>query len=307
LLDVIVVGAGPAGLSGALILGRCRRRVLVLDDGHPRNAAACALHGFLSRDGIAPGELLHIGREQLRPYTTVELRHAEVTAAERGDHRFTVTLRGGERCDSRFLLLATGVVDDIPDVPGIERFYGASVHHCPYCDGWEHRDEPLAIYGRVDDGAGLALELTAWSRDLVLLTDGPSALSRQDGERLAAHGIGVREEPIARLDGTEGRLKRIVFATGDVLARRAMFFSRGQRQRSDLAARLGCEVNGAGTVITGEHEATSVPGLFVAGDASRRAQLAIIAAAEGASAAFAINMALIKDQLVQAEREEARV
>jgi thioredoxin reductase len=192
----------------------------------------------------------------------------------------------------------------MPEVAGIERFYGASVHHCPYCDGWEHRDEPLAIYGRGDDGAGLALELTAWSRDLVLLTDGPGALSRHGGERLVAHGIGACEEPIERLEGEGSQLERIVFATGDVLERRAMFFSRGQRQRCELAARLGCEFNGAGTVITGEHESTSVPGLYVAGDASRRAQLAIIAAAEGASAVFAINMALIKDQLAHEEREE---
>ncbi len=301
-VDVIIVGAGPAGLSAALILGRCRRRVLVLDDGHPRNIVSHALHGFLTRDGISPTELLRIGREQLAPYTTVELRHAEVTAAERGDRQFTVTLRSGERCTARFLLLATGMVDDVPQIEGIERFYGASIHHCPYCDGWEHRDEPVAIYGKGQDGTGLALELTAWSHDLMLVTDGPGELTQRHRERLAANGIGVREEPIARLEGDGSQLERIVFADGSVLPRGAMFFSRGQRQRSDLAERLGCEFNEAGTVITGEHESTCVPGVFVAGDASYRTQLAVIAAAEGASAAFAINTALIKNALARDEQ-----
>ena len=169
--------------------------------------------------------------------------------------------------------------------------------HCPYCDGWEVRDQPLAVYGKGEHGIGLALELTAWSRDLVLCTDGPSELSNDDLERLARHGVNIREEQVVRLEGTEGVLERIVFVNGDSLTRRALFFSTGEHQRSDLPAKLGCEFTDKGAVKTGECETTNVPGVYVAGDASRRVQLVIVAAAEGAEAAFAINTALLKEDL----------
>ena len=175
--DVIVIGAGPAGLSAALMLGRCRRRVLVCDTGKPRNAASRAMHGFLSRDGIAPADFLKIAREQMQRYDTVELRDIEVTAAECRESRFHVTLADGSVQQSRKLLIATGVVDNLPEVPGFRELFGTSVFHCPYCDGWEVRDRPLAIYGRAERGLGLSLELLGWSRDLVLCTDGPSEIS----------------------------------------------------------------------------------------------------------------------------------
>jgi thioredoxin reductase len=295
--DLIVVGAGPAGLSAALILGRCRRRVLVCDAGRPRNAASRALHGFLTRDGTDPAELRRLGREQLRPYPGVELRDAGVADARRVGGRFEVTLAGGDRLRCRKLLLATGVVDEVPAVEGIEPLYGRSVFHCPYCDGWEVRDRPLAAYGRGRVGRGLALELTAWSRDIVLCTDGPPELSPRAADRLARNGIAVRQERIARLEGADGLLERIVFADGPPLARRALFFNTGQRQGSGLPAKLGCTFTPRGAVQTGAYEATNVPGLYVAGDASRRVQLAVVAASEGAKAAFAINTALLREDL----------
>jgi thioredoxin reductase len=152
--DVIIVGGGPAGLSAALVLGRSRRRVLVCDNGRPRNAASHGLHGYLTRDGILPGELLRIGGEQLEPYG-VEFRQIEAADAERDVGGFSVLLAGGECVRSRLLLVATGVVDRLPEIDGVRELYGRSVFHCPYCDGWEMRDEPLAVYGRGRQGAGL--------------------------------------------------------------------------------------------------------------------------------------------------------
>lgn len=294
--DVIIIGAGPAGLSAALILGRCRRRVLVCDTGRPRNAASHAMHGFLSRDGMPPREFLRIARDQLRPYDTVELRDIEVTAAECRDARFHVTLADGSSLDARKLLIATGVVDNLPEIPGFRELYGTSVFHCPYCDGWEVRDQPLAIYGRGARGLGLSLELTGWSRDLVLCTDGPSEIEPDALARLDRHGIRVREERVVRLEG-ETRLERIVFAAGPPLDRTALFFTTGQTQQSELAVRLGCEMNEKGTVHTGRYEATHLTGLYVAGDASRAVQWVVVAAAEGAEAAFDINTALLKEDL----------
>jgi thioredoxin reductase len=297
ILDVVIVGAGPAGLSAALILGRCRRRVVVFDAGHPRNQASHALHGYLTRDGIEPAELRRIGREQLRQYETIELISAEVTAAKRVADGFEVTVDDHRKVYSRKLLLTTGVVDHLPEIDGLLPLYGKSVFHCPYCDGWEQRDQPIAVYGRTHHGSGLALELTGWSKDLVLCTDGPADLSADEHQKLARLNIAVREERIVRLEGTDGQLERIVFASGEALERHAMFFNTGQDQHCDLAEKLGCEFTERGAVWTGEFEKTNVSGLYVAGDASRAVQLAIVAAAEGAEAAFAINKSLIKEDL----------
>jgi len=298
IFDVIIVGAGPAGLSAALMLGRCRRKVLVLDSGRNRNAASQALHGYLTRDGIPPAEFLRLSREELKKYDCVQLRHGEVTDATCAkDARFDVCLAGGDRFRSRKLLLATGVVDNLPPIDGFRELYGRSVFHCPYCDGWEIRDQPLAVYGNGDRGSGVALELTQWSRDLVIFTDGPSVIDVESMEKLRRNGIRVIEDRVLRLDGQDGTLTHVVLANGERLPRRALFFSTGQYQRSDLLGRLGCEFNDKGTVRTGKYETTHLPGLFVAGDASRAVQWVVVAAAEGAEAAFAINTDLIKEDL----------
>ena len=296
--DVVIVGAGPAGLSAALLLGRCRRSVLVCDNGHPRNAASQAIHGYLTRDGIPPQEFLRIAREEIRQYRTVTFRDVTVASAEcRADSRFHVTLEDGDTVEARKLLIATGVKDNVPQVEGLRELYGTSVFHCPYCDGWEVRDQTLAVYGRGEKGYGLSLELTVWSRDIVLCTDGASDLDEEQRQRLERNGIRLREERVRRLEGDGGMLQRIVFDTGPAEERRALFFTTGQYQHSSLAIQLGCEFNDKGTVRTGKYETTHLRGLYVCGDASRAVQWVIVAASEGAEAAFAINTDLIKEDL----------
>ena len=292
--DVIIVGAGPAGLSAALILGRCRRRVLVLDTDRPRNYASRSLHAFLTRDGIHPRELRRLGREQLAPYPTVQLVTKQATRARCLAKGFEITVADGSKLRCRKLLLATGVVDDLPQIDGIEPLYGRSVFHCPYCDGWESRDQPIAVYSRNANGVGLAISLLVWSADIALCTDGVR-LAPKHVARLRRFRIPWHRERIARLDGRKGKLQRIVFADGTGLDRRVMFFSAGQRQASAIAAELGCSFTQKGAVRTGEYEASDIPGVYVAGDASRLVQLAIVAAAEGAQAAFAINTDLSRE------------
>jgi thioredoxin reductase len=301
--DCIVVGGGPAGLSAALTLGRARRRTLVLDAGTPRNHCSRAMHGYLTRDGLAPAEFLRVALGELRAYDSVELREVPVTDAEHCDEGFEVLLETGERCRGRALLLATGVVDDIPPLEGIQTLYGVSVHHCPYCDGWEHRDEPIALYGCGNSAYGFALGMTVWSRRLVLCTDGHPRLEDEQLDRLTRHGIAIRRDRVVRLEGRGGRLERVVFDEGEPLQCTALFFCTGQRQRSGLPAKLGARFNARGTVDTEGHERTPVPGLFVAGDASKNAQLVIVAAAEGAEAAVDINAFLLKDDLARADRD----
>lgn len=295
--DVIIVGGGPAGLSAALILGRCRRRVLLIDSGRPRNAVSRAMHGFLSRDGENPMELRRIARAQLRPYESVELRDGEIVAAACHGDWFEVTEAGGAVFSARKLLLATGLLDDLPDIPGFAELYGRGVYSCPYCDGWEHRDRPLAVYGPGERCVGLALEMTLWSRDMVLLTDGPAELEAGNRARLDAQGVRIVEDKVVRLEGDGGGLRRVHLEGRDPLEREAIFLNYGEREGSELMRMVGCEIGDGGTVETRAYERTNVPGLYVAGDASKRVQFAIVAAGEGALAAFAINSEMLKEDL----------
>src|SRR4029453_13074806 len=172
-LDAIVIGGGPAGLSAALVLGRCLRRVLVCDAGHPRNEPARIFHGFLSRAGSTPAEFLQICRDQLRRYESIEFRKVKVVDVERGDCRFTAILETGERVAGRMLLLATGLVDELPQIENLRQFYGSTVHNCPYWHGGGGCVPPISVKGGKKDSVALAIELLLWSKDLVLCTNGP--------------------------------------------------------------------------------------------------------------------------------------
>jgi thioredoxin reductase len=290
-VDVLVVGGGAAGLSAALLLGRCLRTTLVCDAGRPRNARARAVHGFLTRDGIPPDELRQAARGELARYETVTLVDGRVTDVRPDGGDFTYTLEGGTSGRARRVLLATGVVDALPALPGFDAMYGTSVFHCPLCDGWEVRGGALAVHGSGEHAAGLALDLRSWSADIVLL----GTVEPADREKLDAAGIAVREQPVQRLEGERGKLSRIVLADGTALARDALFFCTGHRQGSDLAERLGCPLDDKGSIATVDATRTCVPGVFVAGDASRQSHLVVVAAAEGALAAVAIHDELSKE------------
>ena len=304
ILDCLIVGGGPAGLSAALMLGRCRRRVLLCDMGETRNARARHMHAYPSRDGIPPGEFLRLVRAELGQYGTIECREVEIVDACREGNRFVALAADGTRIEARKLLLATGVVDLLPEIDGLPELYGASVHHCPFCDAWEWRDHPIAVYGCDDLGPGLALSLTAWSSDILLCTDGSPVADY--APQLRARGIAVREDRVVRLEGEGGLLQRIVFAEGEPAARRALFVACGQRQRSPLVKRLGCRLTAKGTVDTGKCESTNVPGLYVAGDASKEAQFVVVATAEGAEAGMAIHQSLMDEELQNASSTPSR-
>lgn len=299
--DVVIVGGGPSGLSAALVLGRCRRKTLVCDTGHPRNAASKAMHGFLTRDGINPLEFLSIGRGDLTKYPDVEFRSAEVTRADRLENAFRLELGDGTHLNTRILLLATGLIDQLPDLQGIHRYYGTSVHHCPYCDGWEHRDQRLAVYGNRREVCEYARELLCWSRDVVICSDGPCQLDCESRKKLDCARIAVCEKRIKSLEGNDAALECIRFEDDSVLERDALFFLPEQMQRSPLPQALGCNFDETGAVECSECTATNVPGLYVIGNASHGLQLVVFAAAEGTRAALAINEALLEADLSKAE------
>lgn len=294
--DVIIVGGGPAGLSAALVLGRCLRRVLVCDAGDQRNIRSHGLHGYLTRDGILPPDFLRLAGEEVQGYG-VELRVCTVMRTGMADRNFSVELMDGTHFVCRKLLLATGVVDKVPQVEGLRELYGKSVHHCPYCDGWEHRGSAIAIYGNGSGGMALALAMKNWSSNLLLFTDGPSKLRSRERIRLSRNEVPVIETKIRRLEGSNGQLIAVHLEDGTVIPRDALFFSTGHEQRSKLAADLGCPLSIKGAVRTSRAQGTPVPGLYVAGDACHDMHYVIVAAAEGAKAAMAINKELMREEV----------
>ncbi len=297
--DVVVVGGGPAGLSAALVLGRCRRTVLVFDHGRYRNAGARAVHGFLTRDGVPPAELRRLAHEELSRYPTVRLFSTQVVRARRLERGFELETADGRHVRCRKLVLATGVVDRVPPVQGLSALVGQSVFHCPYCDGWELRDAPLLAYGQGDSGARFALGLTVWSKDVELCTNEGELPSETLRAQLARHGVAVRTEPLERITGDENHV-RIHFRDGTTLERRALFYAVGCEQTSDLCHQLGLPMAENGSPSVGRLEDSDVDGVYVAGDASRDALQAIVAAGEGSKAAVAINMALVREDLWEA-------
>jgi thioredoxin reductase len=294
--DVVIVGGGPAGMSAALILGRTCRRVLICDSGTPRSWASKAMHAFLTRDGIPPAAFRKLARTELRRYPNVKFRRGEIRSARRvASGGFVLRLDDGRRIRCRKLLIATGVFDSLPPIPGIADYFGRSVFQCPYCDGWEFRNRPLAIYGRGSRGFQMARALLAWSQDVVLCSDGKARMSVTQRKELEQNGVVLNEARIAGLVGIGGKLREIVFKDGRTLERCAIFFDTPVVDQSRLAQSLGCQFTRQGGVRSGRYEATSVPGVFVAGNITKDVQLAIVAAAEGARAAFGINKALSRE------------
>lgn len=292
--DVLIVGGGPAGLSAAMLLGRCMRKVALFDTGVYRNSYSHAMNGFITRDGTAPQEFLRLGRKDLEKYEVAFKQKRICSITKEGD-LFQAVDEEEQVYLSRKVLLATGLCDRWPKLPGAEPFYGTSIHHCPYCDGFESKNKPLAAYGKNRDALGLSLSLKTWSNDVTLFTDGTKKLTREDRELLARNEVKVNTAAIERLEGEGGQLQRIVLKGGATAAVEAIFFSTGSDQHSNLARQLNCDFTSRGVVKTYKHQQTNVPGLYVAGDAARDMQLVIVAAAEGTKAAVAINMELQKE------------
>lgn len=299
LIDVAIVGGGPAGLSAALMLGRCRRRAVVIDAGEQRNRLAHEIHGFLTRDRVTPAEFIRLARADVARYPTIELRAGHVRRVEGARGAFRACLADGTEVASRRVLLATGVVDVVPEIAGLRERFGRSVHHCPHCDAFEYTGRPVAVYGQGSVGVEAALAMRTWSDRVTLLTDGTELTTEERGACVRQH-VAVRTERVLGLAGDDGGLERVELAGGDPVAAAGLFLATGQRERSPIAAELGCDFTPEGTVVVDRHEVTRVPGVYVAGDAANGEQLVIVAAAEGVVAATKIHASLSAEDLAAA-------
>jgi len=300
--DVAVIGGGAAGLSAALVLSRARRQVLVIDAGQPRNAPATHMHGYLSRDGLAPSELLIRGRAEVRSYgaTIVEDSVSELVAD--GPTGFWVLLAGGARVLARRVLVTTGLRDELPDIPGLAERWARDVLHCPYCHGHEVRDRQLGVIGGTPEAVRYAQIVRQWTHDLVYFTP-PETLTHAERSQLVARAIGVVEGKIDRLLIADDQLRGVQMADGQVVPREAIFVPPRFVPNSQLLAGLGCATNDDGWVTTDATGRTSVAGVWAAGNVvDPRAQV-ITAAGAGSAAAIAINADLVDDDVRIAVRD----
>lgn len=293
--DCIIIGGGPAGLNAAVVLGRCRRRVLVFDTGRHRNRFSHGMHNYLTRDDILPKDFLAICQQELEKYS-VQLVHKKIVKAIKNEEGvFEAKDEEGRLYYSKKLLVATGLEDTLPRIRGFEEMYGRSVFHCPYCDGWEVRDKKLGVYAKDKNGSELALTLKGWSSHVVLYTDGRNKVKPGELELLEASEIPVVKFPIERLEGEDGQLQKIIFKNGGEELCDALFFVNGYTQQCNLVEAFGCEMTKKGVVATNRFQQTNISGLYVAGDASKDMHFVVVAAAEGAKAGVIINKELQKE------------
>jgi thioredoxin reductase len=298
--DCIVVGGGASGLSAGLVLGRARRHALVVDAGNQSNLPAHGIGGLLGHDGRSPAELSQIGRRELAAYPSVEVRTGEVVSGERCEDEFVIELGDGLRERTRRVLLAMGMEYRRPSLPGLAELWGKSVFHCPFCHGWEMRDQSLAVFANGERAVHASLLLRGWSDDVVLLTDGAADLDDDDRARLATAGIAVDERPVAELAASNGELAAVVFSDGTRLKRSGLLVATTLHQRSRLAEQLGVAYGEPTPVAEAPVEVdglcrTSTPGVFAAGDLVAQMPQVAAAVAAGSLAATAVVQSLLSD------------
>jgi thioredoxin reductase len=294
--DVVIVGGGPAGLSAALVLGRARRRVLVVDAERPANAVSRSIGGLLAFGG-SPAALRRAGRRQLRELDNVEVVSGMVLDVEPREDGVSVAVardEGVERVEARSVLFAQGLRYDPPRIPGLAPLWGKSVFHCVFCDGWEMAGRPIAMRAQGPNAARMGLLARGWSDDVVLCTDGDRSLSDEDRARLDAAGVRVREEPIARLESRRGRLTQIAFKGGPAESREALFVGPERTAPSKLHQRAGLELDENNLIPADEGGRTEVDRVYVAGDASQAVRSVAISIGNGAR----VGTAMVSDLIV---------
>ncbi|WP_104166967.1 NAD(P)/FAD-dependent oxidoreductase [Cryobacterium sp. N22] len=301
--DVVIIGAGPAGLAAGLSLVRARRRTLMIDSNRPRHSATLRSHGFITRDGVPPLELRRIGREEYEAYPAAEFHMGLVRSVEQrpgaGAARFTVSTKGmrGEKnrvVTARTVLIATGLAETLPALPSIRAWYGTNLHSCIACDGYEEADRALALIGETGDLAEHALLISQWTHDLIVFTNGVGQVTEADEAGLAARGVRVDRRPLTDVVGERGAMTGVQVADGEFVAREGGFVRPRYEAAATFAGTLNPATDAAGLLVVDPQGRTSVPGLYAAGDTTPPGpEQLLVSAGEGARAAVAINRELL--------------
>ena len=294
--DVAIVGGGPAGLTAAIWLARYLHRVIVIDSGDPRNWETRGIHGYLGLEGVTPAELRHRGRNDAEQFGATLLDGTVIEVTRVDDDEFQLKVEGGIAVAAARVLLAIGVRDVWPDIPGLDRCYGATAHVCPDCDGYEARGKKTCVIGSGRKAVGLALALTTWTRDIVICTNGVAAnMNAELLRKLDALNIPILEAGIQRITSSGNEARSLDMEGGMCLDCDQIFFAIGQEPSDDLGGQLGCDRDEIGRVVTDVHFHTSVRNVFAAGDIIHGPQMAIAAAGIGAVAAVAIHHSLLPE------------
>ncbi|MZQ87007.1 FAD-dependent oxidoreductase [Paenibacillus sp. 5J-6] len=295
LMDVGIIGGGPAGLNAALVLGRARKNVVVIDEARPRNRVTRETHGFLTRDGVAPGEFRRIAREQILAYPSVQFVDEAAVTITGVDGNFLITTAQGNTYRTKKLLFAVGMKDLPVDIDGLADVYGKSAFVCPYCDGWELRDQSLVILTKGARALHMAKILAGWTEQYVVCTNGPDELTDEQREELKQHHVSVYESPILRIESDNGMVQKILLEDGTIVPCTGIFFAPKLAAGSDIPQTLGCQMTEAGTIVVDAFGKTNLPGVYSAGDAASEMYQAIAAASLGSLAAVGINSELLAE------------
>ncbi|RZJ29763.1 MAG: NAD(P)/FAD-dependent oxidoreductase [Flavobacterium sp.] len=292
--DVIIVGGSVAGLSAALALGRSLRNVLVIDAGQPCNRQSPHSHNFLTQDGTSPADLIAIGKKQFEQYQSVSFVEEKVIRAEKRGAIFEVETESGKRFESTTILLATGLSDISPEIEGFSDCWGISILHCPYCHGYEVRDQQTAILANGEAAYHTGMLIHNWTKNLTILTNGVSELRHIEHERLTNLGVEVIETEIKSIQHSNGSLEKILFVDGSEFSAKALYASIPFTQQSPLAEMLGCKMTQKGHIEVDNLNRTTVEGVYAAGDNTAEHRAISVAAAAGTIAGFCINGDLVK-------------
>ncbi|MGK7377360.1 NAD(P)/FAD-dependent oxidoreductase [Planococcus sp. 1R117A] len=297
IIDCAVIGGGPAGLNASLVLGRSRRKTILFDDDNPRNAVTSESHGFMTRDGIDPKELRRIAQEELGKYPDVKIEKQRVQSIHKENGLFQIETVNGDAFKAKKIILATGFKEILPNIERVEEFYGTSLFSCPFCDGWEMRDRPLAVIAETPRGYHLAKVASNWTEDLIVCTNGKQIFSAEEKRTLENNGIQIYEQEILSLIGEKGFIEKIAFADGTVVACEGGFIAPRWEQATSFGLSLGCKLNSQGGIEADGLKRTAVEGVYACGDTliAGASQL-IIAAGEGSMAALSVNAAFIEEK-----------
>jgi thioredoxin reductase len=295
--EVIIIGGSYAGLSAAMSLGRSIRKVLIIDSGKPCNEQTPFSHNLLTHDGEKPADIARKAKEQVMQYPTITFMKGKVVNAERVDQSFKIETEEGAIFKAHKLLFTTGVFDQIPDIKGFSECWGISIVHCPYCHGYEVRNAATAVFVNGDDAYHVCMLLTNWTKEITLITNGPSTLTEEQLGRIRKHNIEIIEKEVMAFDQTDGQIKQILFKDGSGHPTSVMYAKIPFIQHSDLPEKLGCRFTEHGYIFIDEAQRTTIPGVYAAGDNVTMRRILSGAIGTGTLAGISINLDLIMENL----------